>query len=96
MSPTNRKPKVDLTSASYLDDLATRTASSQVTQTVQALAATGKLSLPLDGPSLNNMLDNTVIELNRQGKLAWFRTPGVRKEVFIMAWYREMQRLGVA
>lgn len=90
------KKKTDLTNATYLDELGTKTAREQIVQTVQALAAAGKLSLPIDSRSLNTMLDNTVIELNRQGKLAWFRTPDVRKEVFIMAWYREMQRQGVA
>jgi hypothetical protein len=95
-----RKPLIDKTSASYLDKLGRKSALAYapvvLRQVEEARSRGDHVALPLTDADLQQLLDNTISALNREGNLSWSNTPGTRQGVFIMAWYEGMQSRGLA
>lgn len=89
-----RRPKIDLTDATYLDGLGTSSARTYA-EVVKRQARDAGIPLPLPDADVGALLDNTVRGLGHQGLLDWEATPDLRRAVFVEAWVREMTRQGV-
>lgn len=89
-----RARKPDLTDATYLDRLGEQAAKAYA-PIVLAQAESEGIDLPVDDKNANLLLDNTIVSLNKQGKLDWNKTNTERRHVFIKAWDDEMRRLGI-
>ena len=62
---------------------------------VQAAASIGKATLPLPDADVKYLLDETINELHRRGKIPWYGISADRHQLFVEAWAREMTRQGV-
>jgi hypothetical protein len=90
MAKRNKK-----TDASYLDKLGRETARAYAF-VVRVQAARDDNFHSLSEKEVGQLLDGAIEGLHKQGKIDWTRTNTERKQVFIMSWYNEMQKLGIA
>ena len=92
-------PSKYLTDASYLDKLGTKSAELYVPQIWnninKALAKNIKIVIPLRSADLDALLNKTIEGLVSRKQLDWERTPLVRRQVFIEAWCKVMQKHGL-
>ncbi len=88
------KRKRDKSSPGEVERLAARSAS-QLASVVRAAASLGKASLPLPDVDVKYLLEETIEELRRRGKVPWYGTSADRHQLFVEAWAREMTRQGV-
>ncbi len=54
-----------------------------------------EITVPLRTADLNALLDNTIAGLKGRDQLDWENTPDVRRQVFIEAWSKVMQKHGL-
>jgi len=90
MAKRNKK-----TDASYLDKLGRDTAMAYAF-VLKVQAAGDNNSLPLPEKEVGQLLDAAIEGLHKLGKIDWTRTNADRKQVFVISWYNEMQKLGIA
>ncbi len=88
------RAKKDLTSASYLDSLGHESARAYAF-VISIQAQNEGRSLPLADVDVNQLLDNTITGLEKQGKLPWSKLSAERMSVFVDAWVDEMNKLGI-
>ena len=92
--------KKDLSSATYLDELGTKSANAYAPIILKQISEMGArcvfVELPLSSSDLATLLDKTIKGLIEQGKLDWDHLTNTRAQVFIEAWYSTMQRKGLA
>ncbi len=91
---TKKRRPQDRSSATYLDRLGHESARAY-TFVISVQAAQAGLKLPLPDADVEQLLHNTIVGLEEQGRLAWASLPAERQSVFINAWVDEMNKLGV-
>jgi hypothetical protein len=89
------KKKKDLTDATYLDRFGVECARKIAPEMREGAREFG-LPLPLDDLRVNHFIDRTIRIMDGVKKLNWDRTTTDRRNVFILAMFTELQRLGIA
>lgn len=93
----NRHPSTarqDLADPTYLDHLGKESARRYGPIVIEQASRMG-LRLPLPTAELTQLLENTIRGLEAEGKIKWNRLPQIRRQVFIVAWDREMSMQGI-
>jgi len=99
-APTRKSSsKHDLTDASYLDMLGEKSAElyvPRILKDIENFKSQGlRIVVPLKTDDLDALLTNTIRGLESKKLLDWKNTPDTRRQVFIEAWGKVMQKHGL-
>jgi len=81
-------------SANDVETLAQKCAR-ELAENIRQQAEQRPIALPLEDKDIQHLLDATIEDLRRAGKISWFGISTDRRQIFVDAWTREMTRQGI-